>query len=133
MSKAKIPRPSENELAILQILWEHEPATVKEVNEILNRQKPTGYTTTLKLMQIMHDKGLVSRTSEGAKGKSHLYSSTVTEAQINGQLLDQFINRVFRGSASSLVMRALGRSETSPEELAEIRKFLDEQDQNPPL
>ena len=132
MNKLKFPKPSENELAILQILWEREPATVKDVNEILNRKKPTGYTTTLKLMQIMHDKGLVTRTTEGAKGKSHLYSSAVTEKQVNGQLLDQFIQRVFRGSASSMVMRAIGRSEISPEEIEEIRNFLDGLDNNPP-
>ena len=132
MNKLKFPKPSENELAILQILWEREPATVKDVNEILNRKKPTGYTTTLKLMQIMHDKGLVTRTTEGAKGKSHLYSSAVTEKQVNGQLLDQFIQRDFRGSASSMVMRAIGRSEISPEEIEEIRNFLDGLDNNPP-
>jgi predicted transcriptional regulator len=131
MNKLKFPKPSENELAILQILWEQEPATVKEVNEVLNRQKPTGYTTTLKLMQIMHEKGLVTRTTEGAKGKSHLYSSAVTEKQVNGQLLDQFIQRVFRGSASSMVMRAIGRSDITTEEIEEIRKFLDDIDNNP--
>lgn len=131
MNKLKFPKPSEKELAILQVLWELEPTTVKEVNEILNQQKPTGYTTTLKLMQIMHDKGLVTRTTEGAKGKSHLYSSAVSEKQVNGQLLDQFIQRVFRGSASSMVMRAIGRSETTPEELEKIRKFLDGLDNNP--
>ena len=132
MNKKKDIKPSENELAILQVLWEREPTTVKEVNEVLNEQKPTGYTTTLKIMQIMHEKELVTRTTEGAKGKSHLYSSAVTEQQINGQLLDQFIQRVFRGSASSLVLRALGRSETSPEELDEIKKYLDDLDQNQP-
>ncbi|MGB3589442.1 MAG: BlaI/MecI/CopY family transcriptional regulator [Tunicatimonas sp.] len=132
MNKLKLLKPSENELAILQILWEREPATVKEVNEILNQRKPTGYTTTLKLMQIMHEKELVTRTTEGAKGKSHLYSSAVTEKQINGQLLDQFIQRVFRGSASSMVMRTIGRSEISPEEIEEIRNFLDGLDDNPP-
>ncbi len=132
MSSQKKVKPSENELAILQILWEQEPATVKEVNEILNQRKPTGYTTTLKLMQIMHDKGLVTRTTEGAKGKSHLYSSAVAEKQINGQLLDQFIQRVFRGSASSMVMRAIGRSEISPEEIEEIRNFLDGLDNESP-
>lgn len=131
MSKLKFPKPSENELAILQILWEREPATVREVNEILNKLKPTGYTTTLKLMQIMHEKELVTRTTEGAKGKSHLYSSAVTEKQVNGQLLDQFIQRVFRGSASSMVMRAIGRSDITTEEIEEIRKFLDDLDNNP--
>ncbi|WKN45823.1 BlaI/MecI/CopY family transcriptional regulator [Tunicatimonas pelagia] len=132
MNKLKFSKPSENELAILQVLWEREPATVKSVNEVLNQKKPTGYTTTLKLMQIMHDKGLVTRTTEGAKGKSHLYSSAVTEKQVNGQLLDQFIQRVFRGSASSMVMRAIGRSEISAEEIEEIRNFLDGLDNNPP-
>ena len=124
----KLVKPSEQELAILQILWQQSAATVKEVNAALNTQKPTGYTTTLKLMQIMHGKGLVHRTTEGAKGRSHIYSAAVQESQINHRLLDNFIQRVFQGSTSKLVLRALGRNDASPEELEEIRQYLDQLD-----
>lgn len=119
-------RPSESELAILQILWKSGPKTVKEVNEVLNREKTTGYTTTLKLMQIMHEKGLVSRTSEGAKGCSHLYKAEVSKSGVSNNLLDSFMNRVFEGSAGKLVLNALGKGKASKEEIREIRKLLDE-------
>ncbi len=128
MRKKNPPRPSEQELAILQVLWQRGAATVKEVNAVLNQHKPTGYTTTLKLLQIMHDKQLVTRTTEGAKGRSHIYSAAVKESQINSHLLDNFIQRVFQGSTSKLVLRALGRDDASAEELEEIRKYLDRLD-----
>lgn len=130
MKEKKNIKPSENELAILQVLWDKGPSTVREVNEVLSRQKTTGYTTTLKLMQIMHEKGLLTRTSEGAKGRSHIYSPTVKESQVSTHLLDSFIQRVFQGSTAKLVMRALGRSKASPEEIEQIKKFLDEMDKN---
>ena len=130
MEKRQPTKPSEQELAILQVLWQQGAATVKKVNEVLSQQKPTGYTTTLKLMQIMHDKQLVTRTSEGAKGRSHLYSAAVKESQVNNHLLDNFIQRVFQGSTSKLVLRALGRADASPEELEEIRKYLDQLDKH---
>lgn len=132
MTNKKHIKPSENELTILQILWEKGPLSVKEVNEILSQEKSTGYTTTLKFMQIMYDKGLLTRTSEGAKGRSHIYSPAVKESQISTDLLDGFIQRVFRGSTSKLVMRALGRNRTSPEEIEQIKKFLDDMDKNKP-
>jgi BlaI family transcriptional regulator, penicillinase repressor len=119
-------KPSESELAILKILWKNGPATVKEVNEILTQDKPTGYTTTLKFMQIMHEKGLLSRTSEGAKGRSHIYTAAVSEADTSSDLLDSFLQRVFEGSAGKLVLRALGKGKTSEQEIQEIRKLLDE-------
>ena len=126
MKKKKPIKPSEQELAILQVLWQQKSATVKEVNAVLNQQRPTGYTTTLKLLQIMHEKQLVTRTSEGAKGRSHIYSAAVQESQINNHLLDNFIQRVFQGSTSKLVLRALGRDDASAEELEEIRQYLDQ-------
>lgn len=119
-------KPSESELVILQVLWKRGPSTVKEVNEALSREKPTGYTTTLKLMQIMHEKGLLSRTSEGSKGRSHIYQAEVSQSQISTHLLDSFIQKVYEGSAARLVMNALGKGKTSEEEIREIRKFLDE-------
>ena len=128
MRKKNPDKPSEQELAILQVLWQRGAATVKEVNAVLNEHKPTGYTTTLKLLQIMHDKQLVTRTTEGAKGRSHIYSAAVKESQINNHLLDNFIQRVFQGSTSKLVLRALGRDDASAEELQEIRKYLDQLD-----
>jgi BlaI family penicillinase repressor len=128
MEEKKKIKPSESELAILQVLWRQGPATVREVNEVLSLQKPTGYTTTLKLMQIMHEKGLLTRTSEGAKGRSHIYTPTVQEAQVSTHLLDSFIQRVFQGSTAKLVMGALGRSKASPEEIEQIKRFLDEID-----
>lgn len=128
MEEKKKIKPSESELAILQVLWHQGPATVREVNEVLSRQKPTGYTTTLKLMQIMHEKGLLTRTSEGAKGRSHIYTPTVKEAEVSTHLLDSFIQRVFQGSTAKLVMRALGRSKASPEEIEQIKRFIDEID-----
>ena len=130
MAKQKKIKPSENELAILQLLWERGPSTVREVNELLSEDKPTGYTTTLKFMQIMFEKGLISRTSEGAKGRSHIYTAEVQESQVNNDLLDQFVNRVFKGSISQLVMRALGRKNPSPEEIEEIKKLLDDIEKN---
>ncbi len=126
MGKKNSIKPSENELTILQVLWSKGPSTVREVNELLSEDKPTGYTTTLKFMQIMHEKGLLSRTTEGAKGRSHIYQAEVQETQVNNHLLDQFVNRVFKGSTSQLVMRALGRKNPSPEEIEEIKKFLDD-------
>lgn len=119
-------KPSESELTILQVLWKKGPSTVKEVNEILSREKPTGYTTTLKFMQIMHEKGLLSRTSEGSKGRSHIYQAEVSKAMVSNKLLDSFINRVFEGSAAKVVLKALGKGKTSKEEIREIRNLLDE-------
>ncbi len=130
MKEVKRIKPSDNELSILQVLWALGPSTVREVNDRLNQQKPTGYTTTLKLMQIMYDKGLLTRTSEGTKGRSHIYSPTVKESQVSTHLLDSFIQRVFQGSTAKLVMRALGRDTTSPEEIAQIKQFLNELDKN---
>lgn len=119
-------KPSESELAILQVLWKKGPSTVKQVNETLSRQKETGYTTTLKLLQIMFEKGLVSRTAEGAKGRSHLYKAAVSESKISNHLLDSFIQKVFEGSAGKLVLNALGKGKASEDEIKEIRKLLDE-------
>jgi predicted transcriptional regulator len=125
-------KPSDSELIILQVLWQQGPSTVKEVNEQLSKEKPTGYTTTLKFMQIMYEKGLVDRTSEGAKGRSHIYNAAVKEAQISRHLLNSFVERVFQGSVSKLVLRALGNSKTTQEEIAEIRAFLDKIEKDNP-
>lgn len=117
----KLPKPTDSELEILQVLWENSPRTVREVNDILSKKRETGYTTTLKLMQIMFEKGLVSREK---KGKTHIYSAEVGENDIQEELLDRFIDKVFKGSASKLMLQALGRKKSSPEELKEIQELL---------
>ena len=93
MSK-KLIKPTETELEILQVLWEHGPSSVRDVHEILSAQRETGYTTTLKLMQIMLDKGLVKRNAES---RSHIYEAVVSEADIQSQLLSRFLDSAFRG------------------------------------
>jgi len=114
-------KPTDSELEILQLLWEQSPQTVREVNEKLSKTRETGYTTTLKIMQIMYEKGLVSRTKSG---KTHLYTAAVNEEEAQSQLLDRFIDKVFKGSAARLMMQALGNKKTSEKELKEIREIL---------
>lgn len=132
MESNKSIKPSDSELLILQVLWQQGPSTVKEVNEELSKDKSTGYTTTLKFMQIMYDKGLVTRTSEGAKGRSHIYSAAVKESQVSRHLLNNFVDRVFQGSVAKLVMRALGNTKTSKDEIDQIRAFLDKIEKDNP-
>lgn len=115
-------KPTEKELEILQVLWAHGPATVRAVNEHLASHRQIGYTTTLKLMQIMFDKGLVSRKKDG---KTHIYAAEVSEEKTQKQLMDQLLDTAFKGSAMKLVMHALGNEKTSKKELEEIRNYLD--------
>ncbi|POY38462.1 transcriptional regulator [Solitalea longa] len=119
----KIPKPTDAELEILQVLWEHGANTVRFVNEHLNEKKETGYTTTLKLMQIMHGKEMLSRDD---RNRTHIFDAAVKEDDIQKELLDKFLDATFRGSASKLVMHALGNSQTSKEELDQIRQLLDQ-------
>ncbi len=116
-------KPTESELEILAILWERGASTVREIHEILEQQKEAGYTTTLKLMQIMHEKGLVTRD---ASAKTHIYEAAVDRELTQRQLLNKMIDTVFKGSASQLVMQALGHHHSSPEELDMIRQYLNE-------
>jgi BlaI family transcriptional regulator, penicillinase repressor len=116
------PKPTESELEILQILWQHGPNTVRFVNEQLNQKKEAGYTTTLKIMQIMAEKGLVKRNEES---RSHIYAANVTEEATQKHMLDKFLDLTFRGSASKLVMQALGNHKATKAELDEIRKLID--------
>ncbi len=122
MSNSNLPKPTEAELEILQVLWEHGPSTVRFVNEELAKQKEVGYTTTLKIMQIMTEKQLVKRNEEN---RTHIYEANVSEEATQQHLLDKFMDLAFRGSAMKLVMQALGNRKTSKEELAQIRKLLD--------
>jgi BlaI family penicillinase repressor len=121
-AKAPTNKPTESELEILQLLWQHGPSTVRFINDELSKNKETGYTTTLKLMQIMHEKGLVDRDEAG---RSHVYKSAISETATQKQLLDRFLETAFRGSALKLVMQALGNRKTSEQELNEIRNLLD--------
>jgi len=116
-------KPTDSELEILNILWEKGPSTVRDVHEVLEKSKDAGYTTTLKLMQIMHEKTLLKRD---ATNKSHIYTANVSQQKTQGQLIKRMIDNVFNGSASQLVMQALGNHNTNSQELDEIRKYLEE-------
>lgn len=120
MSK-RTTRPTESELEILQILWEKGPSTVREVHEKLAERKEAGYTTTLKLMQIMHEKGLVKRDTES---RSHIYHAVISREKTRTQMVDRLVSTLFQGSSSSLVMEALGHHRASAEELKAIRNYL---------
>lgn len=115
-------KPTDSELEILNILWEKGPSSVRDVHEILERSKEAGYTTTLKLMQIMHEKGLLKRDTSS---KTHVYQAAVAKDHTQGQLLQRMIDNVFDGSAMNLVMQALGNHKTDADELALIRAYLE--------
>jgi len=114
-------KPTEGEMEILQVLWQKGHATVREVHEALNK-KDSGYTTTLKLMQIMHEKGMVERDTNQ---KTHIYKAIVNRDKTEKQLVTKMIDNVFNGSAARLVMQALGNHSASADELDEIKKYLD--------
>lgn len=117
------PRPTDAELAILRVLWRRGASTVKDVHEELARRFPAAYTTTLKQLQIMTDKGLVTRNESQ---RAHLYTARLPEEQTQSQLVGDLLDRAFEGSASRLVMRALASRPASAEELTEIRRLLDQ-------
>ena len=121
MNSEKKIQPTESELEILQVLWEKGEATVREVHEILETTRDIGYTTTLKTMQIMTDKGLLGRDTST---RTHIYSPLVSRERTQKQFLNKMINGLFKGSASSLVLGALDGDRLSSEELQEIREFL---------
>jgi BlaI family penicillinase repressor len=122
MATIKTIKPTESELEILQILWKKGNASVREVHEELLQTKEAGYTTTLKLMQIMHEKGLVKRDDSI---KTHIYQAAVSKEKTQKHLLNKMIDTVFGGSPGELVMQALGNHKASAEELEEIQKILD--------
>ena len=117
-----IPRPTDAELAILRVLWERGPSTVRQVHDVLSRDRPTAYTTALKLLQIMAEKGLVTRDE---RERTHVYQPRVSEDQTQRQLVRDLLDRAFGGSSSKLVMQALATKRASAEELGEIRRLLD--------
>ena len=122
MTRNHVPRPTDAELAILRVLWDRGPCTVRQVHEVLSRERPAAYTTSLKLLQIMTDKGLVSRDE---RDRSHVYQAKLTEEQTQRQLVRDLLDRAFGGSASKLVMQALAARRASAEELSEIRRLID--------
>lgn len=122
MTILKSNKPTESELEILQVLWDKEKATVREVHEVLSLTKDSGYTTTLKLLQIMFEKGLVKRDDSN---KTHIYEAAITKERTQKQFLDKMINTLFAGSSTQLVLQALGNQKTSKGELEEIQKYLD--------
>jgi BlaI family penicillinase repressor len=122
MAKRKLPRPTDAELAILRVLWRKGPCTVREVQEQLARGQPTGYTTALKLLQIMAEKGLVDRDETR---RTHIYRASRPEEQTQRQLVGDLLERAFGGSAQKLVMQALATRPASAEELAAIRELID--------
>lgn len=115
-------KPTEGELEILQILWENGPSSVRFVNDRLNEIREVGYTTTLKIMQIMADKGLVERNTES---RTHIYKAIINEEATQKQLLQKFVDATFRGSAMKMVMQTLGNHEASEKELKEIKALID--------
>ena len=123
--KTNLPRPTDAELAILRILWERGPSTVRQVHESLSPERPTAYTTALKMLQIMTEKGLVRRDDSD---RTHVYQARLSEDQTQRQLVRDLLDRAFGGSASKLVMQALATKRASAEELTEIRKLIDGRD-----
>ena len=120
--KRTLPKPTPGELEILRVLWSRGPSTVREVQEALGAEE-TGYTTALKLMQIMADKGLVARDETA---RAHVYAARVEEGDTQRQLVRELLDRAFGGSAAKLVMQALSGREASAEEIADIRQLLDQ-------
>jgi predicted transcriptional regulator len=123
MKNSSPPRPTDSELAILRVLWLRGPSTVRAVHDELNTVQETGYTTVLKLLQIMTEKGLVKRDESE---RSHVYEPAWTQEQTQRKLVGHLLERAFGGSARQLVMQALSTKKSSPADLAEIRKLLDE-------
>jgi predicted transcriptional regulator len=125
-------RPTDAELDILQILWKKGDSTVREVNDLLNdaQDKSTGYTTTLKIMQIMFEKGILHRDESQ---RTHIYQAAVREGMIQSSLLDRFLHAAYKGSASKLSLQFLGNHKTTTDELAAIKALIDQLEKNKPL
>lgn len=119
-------RPTDAELEILHVLWQHGTCTVRDVHEVLNRRSGTGYTTALKLLQVMHEKGLVARDESQ---RAHMYKAAVSKERTQKRFLADIVKRVFDGSPSRLVLQALGDHKASREELHEIRELLNQLDE----
>lgn len=114
-------KPTEGELEILQILWKHGPCSVKLVHELISERKEVGYTTSLKMLQIMVDKGLATREAEG---KIHLYKAAIRESSVKKNYLKTMIDQVFEGSPMDLVLQTLGNYKASPGEIKELKEMI---------
>jgi len=125
MSDKDAPRPTDAELEILRVLWARGPSTVREVHAALNKTRPAGYTTVLKFMQIMTDKGLLRRNEDQ---RAHVYEASLPQAETQRILVGELLDKAFGGSAANLVMQALASKPASAEELSRIRELLDEYD-----
>lgn len=128
MSKKSVPRPTDTELSILRVLWALGPSTVRAVHEQLCKAQACGYTTVLKMMQIMTEKGLLARDETQ---RSHVYEAALGEEETQRQLVGHLLERAFNGSARKLVLQALSATRATPEELAEIRRLLAEMEERP--
>ena len=122
MANKIISKPTDSELEILQVLWENGPSSVRFVNDQLAERREVGYTTTLKLMQIMHEKGLVQRNTDA---RSHIYEAAQERDATQRNLLGTFVDNVFSGSAMDLVMQALGNHKASKDELDQIKALIE--------
>ena len=114
-------KPTDSELEILHILWEKGASSVRDINDLLNTRRDVGYTTTLNLMQIMNEKGLVKRDTAA---RTHIYKAVVRENETKNNLISDFVNVAFQGSAMNLVMQALGNTSSSVEELSELKSLI---------
>lgn len=121
MAKQAKHTPTASELAILQLLWERGPLSVKDVHNSLTAQKPVVYTTVLKTMQVMTERGMLSRESVG---KKHIYAAAIARERTQNNLLDSFLHKTFGGSAKQLVMRALGNYKTSAADIEELKAYI---------
>lgn len=119
----KLPKPTEAELELLRVVWENEPATVREIHEALNRERPSGYTTTLKILQIMTAKGLVVRD---VASRAHVYRAAISQDAMQSKILKDLSMRLFSGSAAQLAMHALAMEPASAGELEEIRALIEQ-------
>jgi len=126
MKKDQI-KPTESELEILQIIWQIGPATVRQINDILSAKREVGYTTTLKLLQIMDQKGIVFTDKSM---RTHIYTAVLKEEETQKNLIDQLLSQAFGGSASKLVMQALGNSKPKQSELDELKSFIQKWEEN---
>jgi len=126
--KRKLPRPTEGELELLQALWDKGPSTVRELHEAIGRHRPVGYTSVLKLLQIMTEKGLVEREESS---RAHVYRAAATQDETQTQLLRDISRRLFAGSATQLAMHALTMEPVSERELEELRNLIEQKRKRP--
>jgi predicted transcriptional regulator len=125
MARKRNTGPTEKEMQILSILWKQGAGTVREVNSKINQNENTGYTTTLKLMQIMYEKGLLKRDESS---KTHIYTPANTENSVQKEIIGSLLNRVFAGSTEKLIMSALSAKKVSREELKKIKNFISQKE-----